>query len=95
MRCYGFNFKHTDQCATAKEIIQDVNSFIVKGWKVARQILKWINCYNAWNNFMNVKCRGNKSEENNSEEEANDDDNKDFEYEKNEEGEDDEKVEED
>ncbi len=93
--CYGFNLKCTDERATAKEIIQDVNSFIVNGRKVARQIPKWINCYNAWNSFMNVKCSGNKSEEYYSEEDANDDDNKDFEYDKEEEGEDDEKVEED
>jgi hypothetical protein len=35
MRCYGFNSKHAIQCATAKKIIQDVNSFIVNGWKAA------------------------------------------------------------
>jgi hypothetical protein len=31
LECYGFNFKRTDQQATAKKIIQDVNSFIVNG----------------------------------------------------------------
>ncbi len=34
MGCYGFNSKHTDQGATAKKIIQHVNSFIVNGWKL-------------------------------------------------------------
>ncbi len=40
MGCYGFNLKCADQHATAKKIIQDVNSFIVNGWKVARHIPK-------------------------------------------------------
>ncbi len=28
MGCYGFNLKCADQCATAKKIIQDVNSMM-------------------------------------------------------------------
>jgi hypothetical protein len=47
MGCYGFNLKCADQCATAKKNIQDVNSFIVNGLKVARHIPKWIHSYNA------------------------------------------------
>ena len=39
-KCYGFNLKHANECATAKKIIQDVNNFIVYGWKVARHIQK-------------------------------------------------------
>ncbi len=54
MRCYGFNLKHAVQHATAKKIIQDVNNFIVNGWKVARQIPKWILCYDAWNDFNTI-----------------------------------------
>jgi hypothetical protein len=61
MGCYGFNLKCTDQRATAKKNIQDMNSFIVNGWKVARHIPKWIHSYNAWNDFMNAKCSGKKS----------------------------------
>jgi hypothetical protein len=94
MGCYGFNFKCTDQHATAKKIIQDVNSFIVNGWKVARHILKWIHSYNAWNDFMNAKCSGNNSEENHYEEEDSDDDNKDFKHKEEEEGGEEEAVEE-
>ncbi len=64
MRCYGFNLKRADQHAIDKKVIQDVNSFIVNGWKIAWQIPKWILRYDAWNDFMNGKCSGNKSEEN-------------------------------
>jgi hypothetical protein len=96
MGCYGFNLKCTDQCATAKKIIQYVNSFIVNGWKVARRIPKWIHSFNAWNDFMNAKCSRMKSEENHYEEGNNDDDNKDFKHkeEEEEEGEEEEEVEE-
>jgi hypothetical protein len=59
-------FKHAVQRATTKKIVQDVNSFIVNGWKVARQIPKWILCYDAWNDFINEMSSGNKSEENHS-----------------------------
>ncbi len=92
MRCYGFNQKHTVQCSTAKKIIQVMNSFIINGWKVARQIPKWILHYNAWNDFINEKCSGIKSEEIDSEEDTG---NKVFEYKEEEEGEDDEKLEQD
>ncbi len=92
MRCYGFNSEHAVQCAIAKKIIQDVNSFIVNGWKVARQIPKWILHYDAWNDFTYEKCSGIKSEENYSKKDT---DNKDFEYEEEEEGEDDKKLEQD
>jgi hypothetical protein len=37
---YGFNLKRANERATAKKIIQDVNNFIVNGWKVARHIPK-------------------------------------------------------
>ncbi len=30
-KCYGFNLKPANECATAKKIIQDVNNFIVNG----------------------------------------------------------------
>ena len=66
--------------------------FIVNGWKVARQIPKQILHYDAWNDFINEKCSGIKSKENDSEEDT---DYKDFEYEEEEEGEDDEKLEQD
>jgi hypothetical protein len=39
-KCYGFNLKHTNECATETKIIQDVNNFIVCGWKVPRHIPK-------------------------------------------------------
>ncbi len=35
-----FNLKCPNEFATAKQIIQDVNNFIVNGWKVARHILR-------------------------------------------------------
>jgi hypothetical protein len=44
LKCYGFNLKREDQRVTAKKIIQDVNSFIVNGWKVARDI----ECTKQW-----------------------------------------------
>ena len=59
-RCYRFNLKHTDECATAKIIVQDVNNFIVNGWKVAHKISKWIHSYNSWNDFINENCSGVK-----------------------------------
>ena len=77
LKCYGFNLKHEDQRVTAKTIIQDVNSFIVNGWKVAWHILKWIHSYNAWNDCMHAQCSGKKSEENHYEEDDNNNDNKD------------------
>jgi hypothetical protein len=39
-KCYGFNLKCANECAAAKNIIQDVNNFIVNGWKVTRHIPK-------------------------------------------------------
>jgi hypothetical protein len=53
---YGFISKCANECATAKIIIQDVNNFIVNGWKVARHILKWIHNYKTWNDFINENC---------------------------------------
>ncbi len=52
-KCYGFNFKHANEWATAKKIIQDVNNFTVYIWKVARHIPKWIHSYKSWNDFIN------------------------------------------
>jgi hypothetical protein len=86
-------FKNTDQRTTAKQIIQDVNNFIVNGWKVARRIPKWIHGYDAWINFMDEKCSHNNNEEYNSKEDVNNDENKDFEYEEDDEGKHDEEVE--
>ncbi len=80
MGCYGFNLKCADQHATAKKIIQDVNNFMVNGWKVARHIPKWIHSYDAWNDFMKAKCSGKNSEKNHYEEEDSDNDNKDFKH---------------
>jgi hypothetical protein len=39
-KCHGVNLKSANECATAKKFIQDVNIFIVNGWKVARHIPK-------------------------------------------------------
>ncbi len=39
-RCYGFNLNCTAQHDTAKKIIQDLNNFIVNGWKIALHIRK-------------------------------------------------------
>ncbi len=94
MGCYGFNLKCADQYATAKKFIQDVNSFIINGWKVTRHIPKWIHSYHAWNDFMNAKCSGKKNEENHYEEDNNDNDNKDYKHKEEEEGEEEEEVEE-
>ncbi len=80
-RCYGFNLKCADECAIAKKIIQDVNNFIVNGWKVAQHIAKWIHSDNAWNDFINENCSGEKGEENDYEEHNSDnDDNKDYDH---------------
>ena len=81
MKCYGFNLKNTDQRAAANQIIQDVNNFIFNGWKVARQIPKWIHGFDAFINFMDEKWNHNSNLEYNSKEHVNDDDNKNFEYE--------------
>ncbi len=86
LRCYGFNLKNTDQQAAANQIIQDVNNFIVNGWKVARQIPKWIHGYDAWINFMKENWSHNSILEYNSKEDVNDDENKDFEYAEDDEG---------
>ncbi len=94
LKCYGFNLKNTDQQATAKQIIQDVNTFIVNGWKIARQIAKWIHGYDARINFMDEQCSHNNNEEYNSEEDVNNNENKDFEYEEDDEGKHDAEVEE-
>jgi hypothetical protein len=63
-KCYGFNLKPTNECATAKKIIQDVNYFIVNGWKVARHIPKSVHSYKSWNDFINENCSGEKGKEN-------------------------------
>jgi hypothetical protein len=75
MGCYRFNLKCTDQCATARKIIQDVNTFIVYGRKVTQHITKWIHSCNAWNDFMNAKCNRENREENHYEEVDSEDDN--------------------
>ena len=79
---------------TAKQIIQDVNNFIVNGWKVARQIPKWIHGYDAWINFLDEQCSHNNNEEYKSKKDFNNDKNKDFEYQEEDEGKHDAKVEE-
>jgi hypothetical protein len=48
-----------------------VNNFIVNGWKVARQIPKWIHGYDAWINFMDEQFSHNNNEEYNSKEDVN------------------------
>ncbi len=74
MKCYGFDLKNTDQCAAANQIIQDVNNFIFNGWKVARQILKWIHGFDAFIKFMDDNLNCDSKSEYNSEEDVNDDD---------------------
>ncbi len=75
-KCYGFNLKCTNEYATAKEIIQDLNNFIVNGWKVTRHIPKWIHSYKSWNDFSNENCSGEKGKEKDDEEEDSDNDDK-------------------
>ncbi len=58
-----------------------MNNFIFKGWKVARQIPKWIHGFDSFINFMYEKWNHYSNLEYNSEEHVNDDDNKNFEYE--------------
>ncbi len=95
LKSYGINLKNTDQRATAKQIIQDVNNFIVNGWKVAMQIPKWIYGYDAWINFMDEQCSHiNNGEYNSEQEDINNNENKDFEYEEDDEGKHDAEVEE-
>jgi hypothetical protein len=76
IKCYGFNLKRANECATAKKIIKDVNNFIVNGWKVARHIPKWIHSYKSWNDFINENCSGEKGKENDYEEGNSDGDDK-------------------
>ncbi len=84
------------KCATSQKIIQDVNDFIVNGWKVARHIPKWIHSHKSWNDFTNENCSGEKGKENDYEEDDSDDDDKiEFNYKEEEEGEEDEEEEED
>ncbi len=59
-KCYGFNLKHANECATAKRIIKDVNNFIVNGWKVVRQSPKWIHSYKSWNDFIHENSSGER-----------------------------------
>jgi hypothetical protein len=95
-KCYEFDLKRANKCATAKKIIQDVNNFIVNGWKVARHIPKLIHSYKSWNDFITENCSGEKGKENDYEEKDNsdDDDKKDYSYEEEEEGEEDKEDEE-
>ncbi len=60
-KCYGLNLKCSNECATAKKIIQDVNNCIVNGWKVARHIQKWFRSYKSRNDFINEICSGEKA----------------------------------
>jgi hypothetical protein len=86
-KIYGFNLKCPNECATAKKIIQDVNNFIVNGWKVARHIPKWIHSYKSWNDFINGNCSGEKGKENDYEEDNSyNDGKKDYDYKEEEEG---------
>jgi hypothetical protein len=81
IKCYGFDLKNTDQRATTNQIIQDVNNFIFNGWKVARQIPKWIHGFDAFIKFMDDDLNHDSKSEYNSEEDVNDDDKKNVEYE--------------
>jgi hypothetical protein len=93
-KCYGLNLKRANECATANKIIQDVNNFIVNGWKVARHIPKWIHSYKSWNDFINGNVSGENGKENDYEEDNSDNyDEKDYEYKGEEEGEEDEEEE--
>jgi hypothetical protein len=90
-RCYGFNLNRAAKHDIAKKIIQDLNNFIVNGWKIAGHIPKWVHGYDAWNDFMNDKYSGNNSDSDSKK----DYDNKDSECEDDEEEEDNEKFYED
>ncbi len=71
-----------------------MNNFIVNGWKVARQIPKWIHGYDAFIDFMENKWSHNNNLEYNFKEDVNDDENKDFKYAEDDEGKHDEEEEE-
>jgi hypothetical protein len=58
-----------------------VNIFIFNGWKVARQIPKWIHGFDAFIKFMDDNLNHDSKSEYNSEEDVNDDDKKNIEYE--------------
>jgi hypothetical protein len=95
-KCYGLNLKRANECATAKKIIQDVNNFIVTGWKVARHIPKWIHSYKSWNDFIKENVSGENGKKNDYEEDNSDDnDKKDYNYKEEEEREEDKEEEED
>ncbi len=76
MKCYGFNLKNTDQRAATNQIIQDVKNSIFHGWKVARQIPKWIHGYDSFIKFMDKNWNHDSKFEYNSKEDVNDDDKK-------------------
>jgi hypothetical protein len=92
----GLNLKCANECATAKKINQDVNNFIVNGWKVARHIPKCSHSYKSWNDFINENRSGEKGKENKYEEDnSDDDDKKDYNYKEEEERKEDKEEEED
>jgi hypothetical protein len=52
LKCFGFNLKNKHQREAVDQLIQGASIFTINGWKVARQIPKWVNGFDAFLQFM-------------------------------------------
>ena len=52
LKSFGFNLKKKHQREAVYQILQDANIFFFNGWKVARQIPKWVNSFDEFLKFM-------------------------------------------
>jgi hypothetical protein len=89
LKCFGFNLKNKHQCEAVDQLIQDASIFTINGWKVARQIPKWVNGFDAFLQFMEDNWNLADKYEYDFEKDINDDDKNNVEDEVDENGEDD------
>jgi hypothetical protein len=52
LKCFGFNLKNKHQREAVNQLIQDASIFTINGWKISRQIPKWVNGFDAFLQFM-------------------------------------------
>ncbi len=67
---YGFNLKIKTECACATKIESpdEPDNFMVVGWKVAKELPRWVCNADSWIDFINGKEEEKKEEEEEAEE---------------------------
>ena len=72
LKCFGFNLKKKHQREAVDQLIQDANIFAFTGWKVARQIPKWVNGFDEFLKFTEDNWNLEEKYEYHSENDIND-----------------------